>query len=81
MCFYVLYHVAGEDDDIDDTPSGGYDERPTSGYDDAPTSGGEEESPTSTYEDAPPPPTVDSGEDDKVSSNSVGIYICVCEEV
>ena len=76
MCFYVLYDVVSEDDDIDDTPRGGYDERPTSGYDDAPTSGGEEEGPTSTYDDAPPPPTVDNSEDDKVSCNSVGMNVC-----
>jgi len=64
---YVLHYVVSEDDDIDDTPSGGYDERPTSGYDDAPTSESDEEGPTSTYDDAPPPPTVDNNENDKVS--------------
>ncbi|XP_065906484.1 hypoxia up-regulated protein 1-like isoform X2 [Dysidea avara] len=60
-----------EDDDIDDTATGGYDdERPTSGYDDAPTSEGDEEGPTSTYGDAPPPPTVDNSEDDKSGESS-----------
>ena len=54
--------ITGSADELDDTPTGGYDEeKPTSGYDDAPT---QEESPTSTYQDAPPPPTVEPTTDD-----------------
>ena len=57
---YMHTYVGSDGDQIDDTPTGGYDEeRPTSGYNDAP-SPGDGESPTSTYEDAPPPPTVDA---------------------
>ena len=57
---YIRTYIGSNDDQIDDTPTGGYDdERPTSGYDDAP-SHGDDEGPTSTYEDAPPPPTVDT---------------------
>ena len=79
--YCILCHI-GSADDLDDTPTGGYDEeRPTSGYDDAPTGGYDEEkptsgyddapaadeTPTSTYGDAPPPPTIDPTAEDSKS--------------
>jgi len=70
--------VASDDDDIDDSPFGGYDERPTNGYDDAWTSESDEEGPTSICDDVPPPPTVNSS--DKVSRDGVCI-VCVCQLV
>ena len=69
----MLCYAGSDDDQLDDTPTGGYDdEKPTSGYDDAPSRDDDDEGPTSTYEDAPPPPTVDTTtEHSKTEANQV----------